>query len=232
MRAHRPRRFCINTTREHHCGLVPGWLSHPTEVPDRARFPTNLARNLTRSLLSTTRKRWNCNDAISISEIVREELRATLLGNHVRSYTSQGPTRRRVLHTTGRITGASDRRQVQPATRTALRASLGVRGHVGQQTRIVSAIAPIGGISHGTRARVLGAHTVFPRGRQTLVNEVAVHLRDEARDAAPSTRRRRITHWGFPDRPTQPPPRHEQRPQALCDAQRCRAPRQTGNRVA
>ena len=153
--------------------------------------------------------------------------------------TMSGPTRRRVLHVAGsytpralRITGASDRRQVRPATRTALRTSLGVRGHVGQQTRIVSTIAPIGGISHGTRARVLGAHTVFPRGRQTLVNEVAVHLRDEARDAAPPTRSRRITHWGFPDRPTQPPPRHEQRSQALCDAQRCRAPRQTGNRVA
>lgn len=207
---------------------MPGWLSHPTEVPDRARFPTNLARNLTRSLLSTTRKRWNCNDAISISEIVREELRATLLGNHHRARHVAGSYTPRAL----RITGASDRRQVRPATRTALRASLGVRGHVGQQTRIVSAIAPIGGISHGTRARVLGAHTVLPRGRQTLVNEVAVHLRDEARDAAPSTRRRRITHWGFPDRPTQPRPRHEQRPQALCDAQRCRAPRQTGNRVA
>ena len=38
---------------------------HPTEVPDRARFPTNLARNSTRSLLSTTRKRWNTNNLVS-----------------------------------------------------------------------------------------------------------------------------------------------------------------------
>ena len=138
----------------------------------------------------------------------------------------------RSLHRTDTQPGPTGAQKQGSGRNSALGARLGVRGHVGQQTRIVSAIAPIGGISHGTRARVLGAHTVFPRGRQTLVNEVAVHLRDEARDAAPSTRRRRITHWGFPDRRTQPPPRHEQRPQALCDAQRCRAPRQTGNRVA
>ena len=39
-------------------GLVPAWLSHPIEVPDRARFPTNLARNLgTLTFLSTPTNR-------------------------------------------------------------------------------------------------------------------------------------------------------------------------------
>ena len=49
-------------------------------APHHAHFPSNLAHNSTRSLLITPRKRCNCNDVISIPEIVCEELRARLVG--------------------------------------------------------------------------------------------------------------------------------------------------------
>ena len=213
---------------------MPGWLSHPTEVPDRARFPTNLARNLTRSLLSTTRKRWNCNDAISISEIVREELRATLLGNHVRSYTSQGPTRRRVLHTTGPTHNRSIGSALQygpPHGRPYARAwacggtLANRRASLAPSPRSAESAMEPGRVSSGrTRSSHEGGRPSSMRWRSTSETKRATRRRLRGAGAS-------LT-GGFPDRPTQPPPRHEQRPQALCDAQRCRAPRQTGNRVA
>ena len=112
---------------------------------------------------------------------------------------------------------------------TSLRACLGVRGHVGQQTRVVGAIAPVGRICHGARARVLGPHAVLPRRRQSFGDEAPVHLGDVARDATALARG--LTHRRAPARQA-PRPRRRAGRRAGCDARRCRGPRPTGSRGA
>ena len=71
----------ITTIGPRHADDTPPRASYGSNSPHRC-IATKVARNFPRSFFKTARKRCNSNVLNSMFEILAEELRATLLGNH------------------------------------------------------------------------------------------------------------------------------------------------------